>query len=101
MKKQTKIGNPVRIILEQYSIPLPEEENVYFTPYGTICFDWEKGDKTFSLEVGREELGYFIEEGDVDTKQVDSMSFYAKEWVEDLQQFLGMNKSEVSNGLYG
>jgi hypothetical protein len=49
-------------------------ENVYTSSYGTVILDWEfSGDNLFSLEVGKDSIGYFIEKKGEDFKEVDSL----------------------------
>jgi len=51
------------------------DNDIYPSNYGTIIFDWEKSaDEIFSLEIGKNSLGYFIEKNEVDEKQVESLS---------------------------
>jgi hypothetical protein len=58
-------------------------ENVYTTSYGTVILDWEfSSDSLFSLEIGKDSIGYFIEKNGDDIKEVDSLS---------------LNKDEVEN----
>lgn len=66
-------------------------ESVYTTPYGTVVFDWEKdSDNVFSLEIGADKIGYFIEVDGVDQKKVDNIDFEKnkKELLSDLSLFL-------------
>ncbi len=50
-------------------------DDIYPSNYGTLIFDWEKenGD-IFSLEIGSESLGYFIEVDGRDQKQIDEIT---------------------------
>lgn len=63
---------------------------VYVNPHGTVSIDWED---VFSLEIGKDSIGYFIEEDGVDTKQVDSVPFeeIKEELVGDLKSFLNIS----------
>lgn len=64
-------------------------DNIYASNYGTIIFDWEKenGD-VFSLEVGSEKIGYFIEIDGNDIKQVDELQVNESDKIiTDLQNF--------------
>jgi len=73
-------------ILESFDI-----ENLTRTPYGTVVLDWEKDSNNFfSLEIGANKIGYFIEKDGVDIKQVDSEDFstYKNQLVRDLGLFL-------------
>lgn len=71
-------------------------ENVYSTSYGTVIFDWEySNDNLFSLEVGKDSLGYFIEKNGSDVKEIDSLSLEEKEMhntfsslIKDLSDFV-------------
>lgn len=65
-------------ILEHLSI-----EDIYTSNYGTLIIDWEKeNNDVFSLEIGSEYLGYFIEVNGNDEKQVDKIKI--KESVKDI-----------------
>jgi hypothetical protein len=48
--------------------------NIYPSNYGTIIFEWENIDNIFTLEIGKDSIGYFIEEGEVFTEIVESSS---------------------------
>mgnify|MGYP005832954487 CR=1 FL=1 len=66
-------------------------ENVYPTPYGTLVFDWEKNeDDVFSLEIGADSIGYFIEIDGSDIKSVDERNLEESkiETFRDLSSFL-------------
>lgn len=68
-----------------------DEDDIYITDYGTLIFDWEKDiDNVFSLELGAEHIGYFIEVDGIDEKQVDVINLEdAKEsLLKDLNRFL-------------
>ncbi len=68
-----------------------DEDDLYVTPYGTIVFDWEKnGDNVFSLEVGANDIGYFIEVDGEDIKQVDKIALEdsREDLLSDLSKFL-------------
>lgn len=68
-----------------------EYAEIYSTHYGTVVFDWEKdADNIFSLEIGANTIGYFIEENGVDSKQIDSLPLQEirQELLHDLSEFL-------------
>lgn len=68
-----------------------EIDQVYSTDYGTVVFDWEKDvDNVFSLEVGAQQIGYFIEVDGRDIKQIDQRDLVdsKKELLQDLNEFL-------------
>lgn len=73
--------------LEELSI-----DNIYSTPYGTLIIDWEKDDdNVFSLELGAQKIGYFIEINGRDQKQIDGLDFRNSAYTEiltDLSTFL-------------
>lgn len=74
------------ILLEELDL-----NNVYSTSYGTLVFDWEKDeDNVFSLELGADKIGYFIEVDGEDVKRVDDVSLKdtKKELLHDLSSFL-------------
>jgi hypothetical protein len=82
------IDNLYPSVLEQLDI-----DDVYSTSYGTVVFDWEKDiDNAFSLEIGSEKLGYFIEVNGNDDKQVDSLILDQgkNELLQDLSSFLSV-----------
>lgn len=60
------------------------------THYMTTVVDWEKDDSNmFSLEIGKDSFGYFVEIDGNDVIQVDSVKFgEVNNFVEDLKQFL-------------
>jgi hypothetical protein len=66
-------------------------DNVYTTSYGTIVFDYENKNESsvFSLEIGKKEIGYFIEKNDIDIKQVDAVEIEKinEELITDLINF--------------
>ena len=65
--------------------------NVYSTPYGTLVLDWEKdSDNVFSLELGADKIGYFMEVDGIDEKKVDNVYLEdnKKELLQDLSLFL-------------
>ena len=67
-------------------------ENLTRTSYGTIVLDWEKDeDNVFSLEIGANKIGYFIEQDGQDIKQIDEEDFipHKNELFQDLGTFLG------------
>ncbi len=52
-----------------------EEDNIYPSNYGTIIFDWKKSEnELFSLEIGKDYFGYFIEKNEIDVKQIEFLS---------------------------
>ena len=69
------------------------EENIYQSKFGTLIFDWEKNEDVFSLEIGSNSVGYFIEVDGVDVKQVDEIKFEQgkKGMFLDLMNFLDSN----------
>lgn len=55
-------------------------ENIYTSSYGTVILDWEfLDDNIFSLEIGKDSIGYFIEKNGEDVKEVDSLGLKDKE----------------------
>jgi len=49
-------------------------ENIYPSQYGTIILDWEfDNENLLSLEIGKKSLGYFVEVGGKNHKQVDRL----------------------------
>lgn len=66
-----------------------EEYNIYSTDYNTLILDWEKNGDIFSLEVGVDSMGYFIEKDDNFVKQVDKISVKIySELLKDLSDFI-------------
>lgn len=66
-----------------------DESNIYPTNYGTIIFDWEKStDELFSLEIGKDSFGYFIEKKNIDEKQIDSLSLADDEFENSMKKLL-------------
>lgn len=66
-------------------------QGIYSTSYGTIVFDIEKpNNEIFSLEIGKNEFGYFIEKEGVDVIQVDALKIdeMKKNLLTDLNTFL-------------
>lgn len=64
-------------------------DDIMVSSYGTIIIDWEKDrENVFSLEIGKDSLGYFIEENGRDTKQVDQDSTDSVQLLSDLKNFL-------------
>jgi hypothetical protein len=54
-------------------------DNIYSSSYGTVILDWELSNNSlFSLEVGKNAIGYFIEKNGDDVKEVDSLSLSEK-----------------------
>ncbi len=50
-------------------------ENIYPSKYGTIILDWIfENDNIFSIEIGKNSVGYFYEKGNTDSKQVENLS---------------------------
>ena len=58
-----------------------ELENIYPTNYGTIVLDWEDlvSNDEFSLEIGKDCLGYFSEFEGKDTVNVEEVKFSPEE----------------------
>jgi len=46
-------------------------DNVYVSNSNTTILDWEKDDDVFSLEIGKDSIGYFIEKNGKDVKLVE------------------------------
>jgi len=66
-------------------------DDIYTSNYGTVILDWEKDNNDiFSLEIGSEKLGYFIEINNVDVKQVEEIEVRnsLKDLLLDLSNFL-------------
>ncbi len=64
-------------------------DNLYFTDYGTVIFDWEKSENNiFSLEIGNKSIGYFIEVDGIDIKQVDGSELSEDEKINTIKSFL-------------
>jgi len=71
-------------------------DNIYTSNYGTVIFDWEDlDDKLFSLEIGKDSIGYFIEKEGKNYKQVDLLSLNEEEFdnttnilLKDLSNFI-------------
>lgn len=76
-KISENVINNTNSILDELYPSIVEEldiNNITTTTYGTIVMDWEKDiDNVFSLEIGLDEIGYFIEKNGIDLKQVDSI----------------------------
>lgn len=90
-------NNSLRI-LERIS-PLVYEklqnDGLYTTNNRTVVFDMEKSDDIFSLEIGKDVLGYFIEKDGIDVLQIDKLSLNEMEFeqtsskvLSDLQKFI-------------
>lgn len=89
-----------RVLINSHNLldilsPLLLEEldlnNVYTTSYGTLVLDWEKDENNvFSLELGADRIGYFIEVDGIDEKKVDNIYLEdnKKELLQDLSSFL-------------
>ena len=90
----SKVYNSSYFIIDNLYPSIYNEINIneiYTSNYGTVIMDWEKenGD-VFSLEIGSEKLGYFIEVGSVDVKQVEEIDINnsLKDLLNDLSNFL-------------
>lgn len=50
------------LLTPHHALTYLDPENVYPTPYGTIILDFENSNKLLSIEIGKQNLGYFLEE---------------------------------------
>ncbi len=64
------------------------EDGLYTTDNGTVIFDWEQSEDVFSLEIGKDALGYFVEKDGVDILQVDKLSLNEVEFEETSKKVL-------------
>ena len=94
IKINSKVYNSSYYIINNLYPSIYNEINIndiYTSNYGTLIIDWEKksGD-VFSLEIGSEKLGYFIEKDNIDIKQMEEIEIEGslKELLTDLSSFL-------------
>jgi hypothetical protein len=80
----TRVYNNCLKFLEHLSPNLCDnlgKDDIYHSNYGTVILEWNKSNnELFSLEIGKESIGYFIEKNGVDTKQIDSLSLSENEF---------------------
>lgn len=72
-------------------LELLDGDSIYQTSNGTVIFDWEKDqDNVFSLEIGSEYIGYFVEIDGIDIIQVDceKLDINSSNVIKDLSNFL-------------
>lgn len=60
--------------------------NIYPSQHGTIIVDFEIGDNIFSLEIGKEDIGYFVEIDGKTFKVVDIISIREKDFSITMEQ---------------
>lgn len=70
-------------------------EDVTYSPKGTVVMEWKHLGDVFSLEIGSDKVGYFVEVDGIDIKQVDSMELGDpnSELQKDLTAFLTLNET--------
>jgi hypothetical protein len=92
-----KVVNNTTDFIDTLSTLIVEEidmNNIYSTGYSTIVIDFEREDSLFSLELGVEQLGYFLENNGVDEKFNDYINYseiHNSNLIEDLSNFLAIS----------
>ena len=75
------VAEKSKIIIENIDFNFYENNNidVKVTPYSTVVIDWYKGDNEFSLEIGKDFLGYYCD-GEI-SKEVDKLDISNQEQI--------------------